>query len=93
MKDPISIAEIIELVKEQKPDRQDVVLALENAIGGHWKSNAYYQFVNSKNANKKGAEWQFDDNIVLEHETLGTIVLDFLKDKRIGGIEFLKFIS
>jgi hypothetical protein len=43
--------------------------------------------------NKKGAEWQFDENIVLEHDKLGTIVIDFLKDKRIGGIEFVKFIS
>jgi hypothetical protein len=93
MTDPITIAEIIELVKEQEPEREDVIFALTNAIGGHWESKAYYQFVNSKNANKKGAEWQFDDNIVLEHETLGTIVLDYLKDKRIGGIEFFKFLD
>jgi hypothetical protein len=93
MTDPITIAEIIELVKEQEPEREDVIFALTNAIGGYWESKAYYKFVNSKNANKKGAEWQFDDNIVLEHETLGTIVLDYLKDKRIGGIEFFKFLD
>ena len=92
MTDPITIAELIELVKNQEPEREDVIFALINTIGGHWESKAYYKFVSTKNANKKGAEWQFDENIILEHETLGTIVLDYLKDKRIGGIEFVNFI-
>jgi hypothetical protein len=93
MTDLITIAEIIELVKEQQPEREDVIFALTNAIDGHWESKAYYKFVSSKNANKISAEWQFDENIVLEHDTLGTIVLDYLKDKRIGGIEFIKLIT
>ena len=90
MTDLINIKEIIELVRHQEPNRQDIIIGLTNSFGGHWESKAYYKFINSKNANEKGAEWQFDENIVLESETLGTIVIDFLKDKRIGGIEFLK---
>jgi hypothetical protein len=93
MTDLITITELIELVKKQELERKDIILALTNSVGGHWESKAYYKFVNSRNANKKGAEWQFDENIVLEHDKLGTIVIDFLKDKRIGGIEFVKFIS
>ena len=92
MKDLININEIIELVKQQEPDRQDIIIALTNTIGGHWESKAYFRFVDSKNANKEGAEWQFDENIVIESETLGTLVIDYLKDKRIGGIELLKNI-
>jgi hypothetical protein len=92
MTDPITIADLIELVKEQEPERKDIIFALTDSIGGHWESKANYRFVNSKKANKIGAEWQFDENIVLEHDTLSTIVLDYLKDKRIGGIEFMKFI-
>jgi hypothetical protein len=92
MKESVNIKEIIELVEKQEPERQDIILALRNAVGGHWESRAYYKFVDSKNANKKGAEWQFAENIVLEHDKLGTIILDYLKDKRIGGIEFLRFL-
>ena len=90
MTDHLNIDEIIDLVRQQAPNRQDIINALTNSSGGHWKSKAYYNFVDSKNANQKGAEWQFDENIVLESETLGTLVIDYLKDKRIGGIEFLK---
>ena len=88
MTDPLNINEIIELVKLQEPNRQDIIIALTNSFGGQWKGKAYYSFVDSSNANQKNAEWQFDENIVLEHETLGTIVIDYLKDKRIGGIDF-----
>ena len=93
MREPVNIKEIIELVEKQEPDRQDIILALTNAIGGYWESNAYYRFVNSKNANEKGAEWQFEENIVLKDEKLGTIILDYLKNKQIGGIEFLEYID
>jgi hypothetical protein len=88
--DLINIKEIIELVRQQEPNRQDIIIALTNSFSGHWESKAYYKFVVSKNANEKGAEWQFEENIVIESETLGTLVIDYLKDKRIGGIEFLK---
>ena len=90
MTEPINIKEIIELVRQQEPNRQDIIIALTNSFGGKWESKAYYKFVDSTNANEKGAEWQFDENIVLESKTLGTLVIDYLKDKRIGGIEFLK---
>ena len=33
---------------------------------------------------------QFDENIILESETFGTLVIDYLKDKRIGGIDFFQ---
>ncbi len=90
MDEPIRIKEIIELVKQQEPSRNDVIEALTKCSGGQWRNKAYYNFVDSTNANQEGAEWQFDENIILEHEEMGTIVLDLLKDKRIGGIEFLK---
>lgn len=83
-----NINEIVNFFRKHKPDRQDLILALKNSVEGKWTNKAYYQFVDSTNANQEGAEWQFEENIVLEHETLGTIIIDFLKDKRIGGIEF-----
>lgn len=93
MNDPINIKEIIELVKQQEPDRQDIIEAIQNASGGQWTSNGYYRFVDSKNANQPGAVWQFDENIALEQENRGDIILDILKDGRIGGIEFIDLID
>ncbi len=83
-----NINEIISFIKKHKPERQDLIIGLTNSVKGKWKNKAYYQFVDSSNANQDGAEWQFEENIILEHETLGTIIIDLLKDKRIGGIEF-----
>lgn len=86
------IKEIIELVKEQYPTETGIIEGLKNAPEGKWTSNAYYQFVDSSNANAPGADWQFDENIVLEKKGKGDIVLDLLKDGRVGGIEFLDHI-
>lgn len=84
---------IIDMVKEQEPDRLDVIDALEKCVKGKWESRAYIHFVSPKNANQEGSDWQFDENIVLEHDTEGTVVIDLLKSGKIGGIEFVKYIS
>ena len=52
----------------------------------------YICFVSGERPNQLDSEWQFEENIVLEHETEGVIVLDILKDGRIGGIEFVNQI-
>ena len=89
----IDIDSIIELVKNQEPDRPELITALRNSKNGYWSSKGYYRFVDSKNANEKGAEWQHDECIVLEQETESDIVLDMLKDGRVGGIEFIGLIE
>jgi uncharacterized protein YuzE len=91
-KSSIDIDYIIKLFIEQFPEEQLILKALKDCIGGWWESKAYYYFVNSENANKPGAEWQFDKNISIE-DVKGDIVLDILKDGRIGGIEFTEFIE
>ena len=86
------IEEIIDLVRQQEPQRQDIVKSLKRCSGGKWTSNGYYKFSTPKNGNK-GPEWEFRENIVLEHEFLGLIVLDLLKNGRIAGIEFINLIE
>lgn len=86
------IEQIIELIKEQHPNRHDWIEQLEKSNKKSWVRRAYVSFVSSERPNQPGSEWQFDENIVLEHQTEGTIVLDVLKDGRIGGIEFLSQI-
>jgi len=86
------IEQIIKLIKEQKPDRTDLIEELKKSEIKKWIRQPYIRFVSSERANQLGSEWQFDENIVLEHENEGTIVLDILKDGRIGGIEFVNQI-
>jgi hypothetical protein len=93
MKDQIDIEYIIKLVKQQESDRQDIVDALLNCKNGHWSRNGYYQFVDSTNANKPNSEWQHDECIVIEQKNKGDIIIDMLKDGRIGGIEFSDLID
>jgi hypothetical protein len=57
------------------------------------EARPYTYFVDPTNPNKPGSEWQFDANIVVEHPTEGTLVLDVLKDQRIGGFETLDRIE
>ena len=90
---PYNLDWIIELVKQQEPERHDILNGLLNCKNGVWRNNAYLQFVDSKNANQPGAEWQIDDSIVFEHKTEGDIVIDLLKGGRIGGIEFISRIE
>jgi hypothetical protein len=92
MKEYIPINEIIELVRQQEPLRKDVIKALTECKGGQWRGKAYFQFVDSTNANQIGAEWQIEENIVIEHPEKGTIIIDFLKDNKIGGLEFYELI-
>jgi hypothetical protein len=49
--------------------------------------------VNPDNPNKAGSEWQFETNILLEHPSEGTLVLDVLKGQRIGGFETIDRIE
>lgn len=63
--------------------------AIANCKAALWESSAYVYFVDPTNANKVGSLWQFDFNLQIENTRHGNLVLDILKDKQIGGIEFL----
>jgi len=93
MRDTIDIEKIIELVKEQEPERPDLISALQNCKSGHWTRQGYYQYVNSRNANQPNSDWQHAESIVIEQKSKGDIIIDILKDGRIGGIEFIDLIE
>lgn len=93
MKNPyFDIELIIDLIKEQEPDRTDLIEQLRKSDRQRWIRQPYIRFVSGDRPNQPGSEWQFEENIVLEHDSEGTIVLDILKDGRIGGIEFVNQI-
>lgn len=84
---------LIETVRVQAPGHAWLPDALAACGMGHWESKAYVGYVPRENPNQPGAEWQFKTNVVLEHETLGMVVLDVLQGNRLGGIEFVDRIE
>ena len=89
----IQLAELFALVKEQFPKEELFIKTLENCKGGYWRNEAFYQFVDATNANQPGSAWQFSKYFTLEHPEKGTIIIDWLKDDKIGGIEFFDLID
>ena len=87
------IKDLIKIIEKEEPKNENLIKSLQNCIGGKWKSKAYYQFVNSENPNQEGSEWQFLENLIFEHDVIGTIIVDLLKDNRIGGLEFYDLID
>jgi hypothetical protein len=80
---------LVDLARSQLPDQPWLAEALANCKACHWESPAYVHFVDPDRPNIPGSAWQFRENILLEHPTEGTLVLDVLQGGRIGGIEFL----
>lgn len=76
---------LVELAREQFPDD----LALHEALLKCNKILNGAYFVNPARPNKKGSEWQFARSITLEDPEKGEVVLDILKDGRVGSIEML----
>lgn len=83
---------IIDLIKEQEPDKTDLIEQLKKSDRKKWIRQPYIRLISGTRPNQLDSEWQFEENIVLEHDSEGTIVLDILKDGRIGGIEFINQI-
>jgi len=80
---------LVELAGQQMPDEPWLAEALKNCTNYCKESRAYIYFVDPSNPNKPGSEWQFKENITLEHPKEGDLVLDILMDGRVGGVEFL----
>lgn len=80
---------LVEIARQQVPDLPWLSAALASCTTCLRASDAYIYFVEALNPNEPGSEWQFETNVILEHETEGDLVLDILKDHRVGGVEFL----
>jgi hypothetical protein len=77
---------LVALAREQQPQLVNALSACTKAL---IESEAYIHFVPADSANQPGAAWQFDRNVLLQDPERGQIVLDLLKDGRVGGVEFL----
>jgi len=88
--EPYDPAWLVDWVRENVPGEPWLADALARCTRAREESRAYLCFVDNADANGPGAEWRFASNVVLEHPKEGTLVLDVLADRRIGGIEFLR---
>jgi hypothetical protein len=86
---PYDPAWLVEWVRANRPELAWLADALARCTRAAQGGRAYLYFVDPGDANQPGAEWQIADNVTLEHPGEGTLVLDVLTDRRIGGIEFL----
>ena len=80
---------LVELARTSHPEETRLPDALARCTSCRWRSRAYVRFVDASNPNRPGSEWQFEENIILEHPREGTLVLDILRGGRVGGVEFL----
>jgi hypothetical protein len=81
---------LVEWVRANRPDVAWVADALARCTRAAAGGRAYLYFADPADANQPGAAWQIAENVTLEHPDEGTLVLDVLLDRRIGGIEFLR---
>jgi hypothetical protein len=80
---------LVKLAQDARPAELWLAEALAKCTRAAGESPSYTYFVDPANANKPGAEWQFQRNIVLEHPVEGDLVFDILTGDRVGGVEFL----
>lgn len=87
--EPFDPTWLAQLAREQYPSVPGLIAAIERIDHCAKRSVAMWYFVDPSNANKPGAEWQFGANVHLNGGPLGPLVLDMLRDGRVGGVEFL----
>lgn len=78
---------LVALAREQHPDDVQLAKALSNCTRAIC-AESYVAFVSNSRQNLPGSEWQFGRNVILEGPDEEEIVIDVLKDGRIGGLEF-----
>jgi hypothetical protein len=86
---PFDPAELVELARRTLPDEPWVAEALTKCTEALVATPYNVYFVDSEEPNEPGSEWQFRENVVLDSPADGDIVLDILKDGRVGSIEFV----
>jgi hypothetical protein len=79
---------LVELAREQHPDKPWLAYALSACTRGRHESRAYIYFVDAAAPNEPGSQWQFRENVLLTTRK-GEVVLDILASGVVGGAEFL----
>jgi hypothetical protein len=84
---------LIEDALAQAPELVWLPAALARCGSGDWVSRAYVRYVSCVDPNQPGSDWQFKNNVVIDHRIFGEVIIDILQGERIGGIEFIDRIG
>lgn len=76
------------LATDQHPDQPWLADAFSRCTSVVKRTKYIIHFVDPTHANRPGAEWQFDRNLCLKDPAEGNLVIDILKNERIGAVEF-----
>ena len=87
--EPYDPSWLIAVANVQAPDDLVLLAGLARSTRAIRQNPAYVRFVSPMNANQPGADWQFERNVIFPDTPYGFVVVDVLKDGRIGGIEFV----
>lgn len=87
---PYDPAWLADWVRANRPELAWLADALARCTRAAEDGRAYLYFVDPSAPNDPGSEWQFAENVMLEHPKEGTLVLDILSGRRVGGVEFLR---
>jgi hypothetical protein len=79
---------LVALAKEQHSDKPWLADALGRSQAVVKRTKFIIHFVDPTDANKPGAEWQFDTSLWLKDPLEGNLVVDVLEGGRVGAVEF-----
>jgi hypothetical protein len=77
--------ELAALAGAQRPEEPWLPDALRRCTRALRESRAYVRFVPEE-------AWAFERNVRLVHPREGTLVLDVLTGRRVGGVEWLRYV-
>ena len=80
---------IANAVRESYPEEKELLDDIVKCTSCMVKNEKYTYFVDASNANRPGSKWQFSSSLKINNTPCGNVVLDILKGKKLGGIEFL----
>jgi hypothetical protein len=81
---PFEPDHLIRLLYAQYPQRTDLLRALQLCSSGYWETQQYFDFIGTR----QSAATTIVENIVLEDQQEGKIVVDVVADGRIAGIRY-----
>ena len=80
---------IANAVRENYPEEKELLNDILKCTSCIVQSDSYTYFVDSTNANRPGSKWQFLRSFKINNTPCGNVILDVLKGKKLGGIQFL----
>ena len=80
---------LVALAREQHPDDPELARALSGCTRAKHPDSAMVHFVSPRRPNESGSQWQYSHGVTLNDPEKGELILDILRDGRVGAMELL----